>query len=218
MAAVARFAAEGGPVVGICNGFQVLTEAGLLPGALYRNAGLRFLCKTVECEVSSTDSILTMRTQLGQVLRLPINHYEGNYTCDATTLRELEDEGRVVLRYRGDNPNGSVHAIAGITNREGNVVGLMPHPERASDPMLGSADGRLLLESLLDASAAGRRYRSRTTLIRMRMRYPQPDLLCPRTGDSSEFRPSGAPPQTRPPRARWRSRSPCDSRSRPRRG
>ena len=118
MAAVARFAAEGGPVVGICNGFQVLTEAGLLPGALYRNAGLRFLCKTVECEVSSTDSVLTVRTQLGQVLRLPINHYEGNYTCDATTLRELEDEGRVVLRYRGDNPNGSVHAIAGITNRE----------------------------------------------------------------------------------------------------
>ena len=158
MAAVARFAAEGGPVVGICNGFQVLTEAGLLPGALYRNAGLRFLCKTVECEVSSTDSILTMRTQLGQVLRLPINHYEGNYTCDATTLRELEDEGRVVLRYRGSNPNGSVHAIAGITNREGNVVGLMPHPERASDPMLGSADGRLLLESLLGASATGRRY------------------------------------------------------------
>ncbi len=157
MAAVARFAAEGGPVVGICNGFQVLTEAGLLPGALYRNAGLRFLCKTVECEVSSTDSILTMRTQLGQVLRLPINHYEGNYTCDATTLRELEDEGRVVLRYRGENPNGSVHAIAGITNRERNVVGLMPHPERASDPMLGSADGRLLLESVLDASAAGRR-------------------------------------------------------------
>ena len=156
MDAVARFAADGGPVVGICNGFQVLTEAGLLPGALNRNSGLRFLCKTVECEVVSTDSVLTGRARPGQLLRLPINHYEGNYTCDAPTLRELENEGRVVLRYRGDNPNGSVHAIAGITNRERNVVGVMPHPERASDPLLGSADGRLLLESLLEASAAVR--------------------------------------------------------------
>ena len=158
MVAVARFAAEGGPVVGICNGFQVLAEAGLLPGALYRNAGLRFLCKTVECEVSSTDSVLTARARLGQVLRLPINHYEGSYTCDAATLRELEAENRVVLRYLGENPNGSVHAIAGITNRARNVVGVMPHPERASDPLLGSADGRLLFDSLLGSSAAHRRY------------------------------------------------------------
>jgi phosphoribosylformylglycinamidine synthase len=158
MDAVARFAAGGGPVVGICNGFQVLTEAGLLPGALYRNSGLRFLCKTVECEVASTDSVLTGGARAGQVLRLPINHYEGNYTCDERTLLELESEERVVLRYRGENPNGSVHAIAGITNRERNVVGVMPHPERASDPLLGSADGRLLLESLLVASATVRRW------------------------------------------------------------
>jgi phosphoribosylformylglycinamidine synthase len=125
---------------------------------LNRNSGLRFVCKTVECEVASTDSVLTGRARAGQVLRLPINHYEGSYTCDARTLRELESEGRVVLRYRGDNPNGSVHAIAGITSRERNVVGVMPHPERASDPLLGSADGRLLLESLLEASTALRLY------------------------------------------------------------
>ncbi len=154
MEAVARFAAEGGPVVGICNGFQVLTEAGLLPGALRRNAGLRFLCRTVECEVASTRSPLTSQASLGQVLHIPINHYEGNYTCDETTLRELENDGRVVLRYRGENPNGSVHAIAGITNRSRNVVGVMPHPERASSPLLGSTDGRVLLESLLESSAS----------------------------------------------------------------
>jgi len=157
MEAVARFADDRGPVVGICNGFQVLTEAGLLPGALRRNSGLRFLCKTVECEVDSTASVLTVGAALGQILRLPINHYEGNYTCDETTLRELENEGRVVLRYRGENPNGSVHAIAGITNRAGNVVGVMPHPERASNPLLGSTDGRVLLESLLESSTEGGR-------------------------------------------------------------
>jgi phosphoribosylformylglycinamidine synthase len=160
MAAVARFATDGGPVVGICNGFQVLTEAGLLPGALRRNSGLRFLCRTVECEVASTASVLTGQAAIGQVLRLPINHYEGNYTCDETTLSELEDEGRVVLRYRGENPNGSVHAIAGITNRARNVVGVMPHPERASNPLLGSTDGRVLLESLLESSAGARRSKS----------------------------------------------------------
>ncbi len=155
MSEVARFAADGGPVVGICNGFQVLTEAHLLPGALCRNAGLRFLCKTVECEVASTDSVLTARARLGQVLRLPINHYEGRFTCDQATLQELEAEERVVLRYWADNPNGSVHSIAGITNRARNVVGLMPHPERASEPLCGSVDGRMLLESLLASLADG---------------------------------------------------------------
>jgi len=155
MGQVERFAADGGPVVGICNGFQVLTEAGMLPGALCRNSGLRFLCKTVECEVASTGSVLTARAQLGQVLRLPINHYEGRFTCDEATLDELESEDRVVLRYLEDNPNGSVHAIAGITNRAGNVVGLMPHPERASDALCGSVDGRVLLESLLASLADG---------------------------------------------------------------
>jgi phosphoribosylformylglycinamidine synthase len=155
MREVARFADDGGPVVGICNGFQVLTEAGLLPGALCRNSGLRFLCKTVECEVASTSSILTSRARRGQVLSLPINHYEGRFTCDESTLDELEGEDRVVLRYRADNPNGSVHSIAGITNRARNVVGLMPHPERASDALCGSVDGRILLESLLASLADG---------------------------------------------------------------
>lgn len=145
---VARFAADGGAVVGICNGFQVLTEADLLPGALQKNAGLKFLCRTVELEVTSSASVLTRQCEAGQRLRIPINHFEGNYTCDPTTLAELRAQNRVVLRYL-DNPNGSVDEIAGITNEAGNVVGLMPHPERAMDPLLGSDDGRLLLGSLL---------------------------------------------------------------------
>ncbi len=148
MAAVERFAADGGPVVGICNGFQVLTEAGLLPGALQKNAGLKFVCTTVAVRVETTKSVLTAAAVPGQILRIPINHFEGNYTCSARTLARLRDEDRVVLRYV-DNPNGSTDAIAGICNAGRNVVGLMPHPERASDPLLGSTDGRVLLESLL---------------------------------------------------------------------
>lgn len=150
--AVADFARSGGPVVGICNGFQVLTEAGLLPGALQKNRGLTFLCQTVELEVVSTSSVLTRSLQSGQTLRLPINHFEGNYLCDAVTLAELHEQDRVVLRYR-NNPNGSLDDIAGITNAGGNVVGLMPHPERACHPLNGSVDGRLLLGSLLEAAA-----------------------------------------------------------------
>ena len=153
MSAVAEFAAAGGPVVGICNGFQVLTEAGLLPGALQKNAGLKFLCTTVECRVETTTSILTAGSALGDVLRLPINHFEGNYTCDAATLERLRAENRVVLRYV-DNPNGSLDDIAGIANAAGNVVGLMPHPERASDALLGSTDGVVLLQSLVDAATS----------------------------------------------------------------
>ena len=156
MGAVAEFAAVGGPVVGICNGFQVLTEAGLLPGALQKNRGLKFLCTTVELEVATTHSALTNRAEAGARLRVPINHFEGNYTCSPETLAELEGEDRVVVRYV-DNPNGSVGDIAGICNKGRNVVGLMPHPERAYDPLLGSGDGRVLLESLLAAAteAAG---------------------------------------------------------------
>jgi phosphoribosylformylglycinamidine synthase len=154
MAAVAGHAADGGPVVGICNGFQILTEAGLLPGALQKNAGLKFLCETVRCRVTSTGSALTRRAELGSELRLPINHFEGNYTCDPATLDELRAQDRIVLRYV-DNPNGSLDDIAGIANRAGNVVGLMPHPERASDPLLGSDDGVVLLASLLGAAADG---------------------------------------------------------------
>jgi phosphoribosylformylglycinamidine synthase I len=153
MDAVAEHAAAGGPVVGICNGFQVLTEAGLLPGALQKNAGLTFVCDTVELEVVSTRSVLTNRATPGAVLRIPINHFEGNYVCDADTLRQLHDEDRIVVRYLR-NPNGSLDDIAGISNEAGNVVGLMPHPERASSPLLGSADGVVLLESLLGAASA----------------------------------------------------------------
>lgn len=148
MDAVRRFAADGGPVVGICNGFQVLTEAGLLPGALQKNAGLKFLCTTVEVRVDSARSTLTSAASVGDILRIPINHFEGNYTCDPATLAQLRDDECVVLRYV-DNPNGSIDDIAGICNKAGNVVGLMPHPERASDPLLGSEDGLVLLRSLL---------------------------------------------------------------------
>jgi phosphoribosylformylglycinamidine synthase subunit PurQ / glutaminase len=154
MTAVASFAATGGPVVGICNGFQVLTEAHLLPGALQKNRGLTFLCTTVEVEVASNASVLTMGVPVGTRLRIPINHFEGNYICDARTLAELQGEGRIVLRYL-DNPNGSIDGIAGICNGPGNVIGLMPHPERASDPLLGSTDGQVLLGALLAGAADG---------------------------------------------------------------
>jgi len=153
MHAVSDFAAGGGPVVGICNGFQVLTEAGLLPGALQKNVGLSFVCETVELRVETSASVLTALASPGAVLRVPINHFEGNYVCDDATLRQLREGDRVVLRYL-DNPNGSLDDIAGIANESGNVVGLMPHPERASDPLLGSDDGVVLLRSLLAAASA----------------------------------------------------------------
>ena len=149
MGAITQFIADGGPVVGICNGFQVLTEAGLLPGALQKNSGLKFLCQPTVLRVDSTDSVLTRRATIGAELSVPINHFEGNYTCDVETLARLRDEDRIVLRYV-DNPNGSLDDIAGVCNEEGNVVGLMPHPERACDELLGSADGAALIASLLD--------------------------------------------------------------------
>jgi phosphoribosylformylglycinamidine synthase len=155
MGAVREFAAAGGPVVGICNGFQVLTEAGLLPGALQKNAGLKFLCTTVALRVESTDSVLTNAATAGSVLRIPINHFEGNYTVDPATLDELRADDRIVLRYV-DNPNGSMDGIAGVCNEQRNVVGLMPHPERASHELLGSTDGVPLLESLVRAAVAAR--------------------------------------------------------------
>ncbi len=152
MDAVSQFAAAGGPVVGICNGFQVLTEAGLLPGALQKNAHLRFLCTEVTVRVTSTGSALTGLCATGDELAIPINHFSGSYVCDDATLAELRGEDRIVLRYV-DNPNGSVDDIAGITNAAGNVVGLMPHPERASSELLGSADGLVLLRSLTQAAS-----------------------------------------------------------------
>jgi phosphoribosylformylglycinamidine synthase len=152
MGAVAAFAREGGPVLGICNGFQVLTEAGLLPGALQKNRGLKFLCRTVPVRVENSRSVLTRGVEQGTVLDLPINHFEGNYTCSPETLAELRSGDRIVLRYV-DNPNGSVDDIAGVCSAEGNVVGLMPHPERASDALLGSVDGLPLLGAFLASGA-----------------------------------------------------------------
>jgi len=153
MDAVRELAAAGGPVVGICNGFQVLTEAGLLPGALQKNRGLKFICTTAKVRVDSTDSALTADAALGDVLRIPINHFEGSYTCDADTLAMLRSEDRVVVRYV-DNPNGSVDDIAGVCNEGRNVVGLMPHPERACHPLVGSMDGAVLLRSVLMCAGA----------------------------------------------------------------
>jgi phosphoribosylformylglycinamidine synthase subunit PurQ / glutaminase len=158
MRAVGEYARAGGPVIGICNGFQVLCEAHLLPGALQKNSGLKFLCETVALRVETTSTALTNQARVGDVLRIPINHFEGNYVCDARALAELRAEDRVILRYV-DNPNGSLDDIAGICNAEGNVVSLMPHPERASDVLLGSSDGVVLLKSLLAAAT------SRATLL-----------------------------------------------------
>jgi phosphoribosylformylglycinamidine synthase I len=153
MAAVREHAAAGGPVVGICNGFQVLCEAGLLPGALQKNAGLKFLCRPARLRVEAGGTPLTTGVQVGTELTIPINHFEGNYTCEPHTLAELRADDRVVLRYV-DNPNGSVDDIAGICSPGRNVVGLMPHPERASHPLLGSTDGVPLLRSLLVTAGA----------------------------------------------------------------
>ena len=159
MRAVSRFARDGSLVIGICNGFQILLEAGLLPGAMLRNTGLRFICRFVTLRVERTGTPFTNRFQPGQVVRMPIAHNEGRYTADVNTLREVRDQ--TVFRYCDEdghvtdaaNPNGSVDAIAGITNAAGNVMGMMPHPERASEELLGSIDGRLVFESMLEALA-----------------------------------------------------------------
>jgi phosphoribosylformylglycinamidine synthase len=162
MDAVRAFAAQGGPVLGICNGFQILLEAGLLPGAILRNVGLKFRCEHVHLRVEATDTPFTLRCTRGEVLRIPIAHGEGNYYADAQTLASLEANRQVVFRYStadgeidpAANPNGSAHAIAGICNPARNVLGLMPHPERACEPALGSADGLVIFESVV-ASLAG---------------------------------------------------------------
>ncbi len=153
MGAVEQMADQGRPVIGICNGFQVLTEAHLLPGALQKNKGLTFLCQMAELEVTSNRSVLTAGLDVGRRLRLPINHFEGNYTVSPEVLSQLESEGRVVLRYV-NNPNGSMGDAAGICNQAGNVVGLMPHPERATSDLLGSTDGFALLRALLASAGA----------------------------------------------------------------
>jgi phosphoribosylformylglycinamidine synthase subunit PurQ / glutaminase len=148
MGAVADFAASGGPVLGICNGFQVLCEAGLLPGALLPNAGLRFVCRQVAVEVESTATPFTAGLSAGDRLSVPVKHMSGRYFAPAATLDELEERGQVTLRYTdGHDPNGSAGGIAGVRNEAGNVMGLMPHPEHAVDPLTGSVDGLRLFES-----------------------------------------------------------------------
>lgn len=149
MEEVVRFAGRGGLVLGICNGFQILTEAGLLPGALMRNVGLKFVCEMVSLRVENTRTLFTKPYTLNPVVRMPIAHGEGNFVADEETLDRLEDEGRVVFRYEPVNPNGSRRNIAGIMNREGNVLGMMPHPERCSETALGNEDGRKVFESII---------------------------------------------------------------------
>ncbi|MBM3783504.1 MAG: phosphoribosylformylglycinamidine synthase subunit PurQ [Acidobacteria bacterium] len=153
ISAVKGFAARGGLVVGICNGFQILTECGLLPGALVRNQGLKFLCKPVQLRVETTNTPFTNACHKGQIVTFPIAHGEGCYTASAEVLAGLEAEDRVVFRYVA-NPNGSNNAIAGICNRERNVLGMMPHPERATDPLMGSTDGLTLFRSMVAAFAS----------------------------------------------------------------
>jgi len=154
---VIAFAKRGGPVLAICNGFQIACEAGLLPGALLRNASLKYICEWVRLRAESTETLFTNRYESGAIMRVPIAHGDGRYTADDATLDTLEGEGRVVFRYAGGpadadewwSPNGSMRAIAGITNEAGNVLGMMPHPERAVDTLLGSADGLGVFESVL---------------------------------------------------------------------
>jgi len=161
MGAVKEFASRGGLVMGICNGFQILCEAGLLPGALLRNRNLKFICDHVNIRVEATDTPFTNRCQRNQVLSVPIAHGDGNYFCDDQTLAELQRENRILFRYSDAsgklttdaNPNGSLDNIAGICNRERNVLGMMPHPERASEQQLGSMDGRILFYSVADTLA-----------------------------------------------------------------
>jgi phosphoribosylformylglycinamidine synthase I len=159
MKPVAKFARSGGMVLGICNGFQILLEAGLLPGAMMRNSGLRFICRHVHIRVEQTDTPFTNAAAKGQILKIPIAHSDGNYTCDEATLAELEKNRQVIFRYTtpdgkddaAGNPNGSMASIAGICNRERNVAGLMPHPERAMELVLDSADGLVIFRSMVEA-------------------------------------------------------------------
>ena len=160
MREVVRFANQGGTVIGICNGFQILLEAGLLPGVLLRNASLKFVCKYVHLRVESNDSRFTNQCSTGEVLSIPIAHGDGNYFTDPETLRRLEGSGQILLRYCDAdgrltpeaNPNGSMANIAGIVNAEGNVLGMMPHPERSSDPLLRHTDGQKIFRSILEYS------------------------------------------------------------------
>ncbi|OGC29446.1 phosphoribosylformylglycinamidine synthase I [candidate division WOR-1 bacterium RIFOXYB2_FULL_48_7] len=149
MEAVKAHADKGKLVIGICNGFQILTEAGLLPGALHRNKGLHFVCKHVKLRVEQNKTPFTSQYKKGQILNIPIAHGEGNYICDSNTLKDLKKNKQIVFTYHGENPNGSIESIAGITNKQRNVLGMMPHPERASEDILGSIDGLKLFQSII---------------------------------------------------------------------
>jgi len=159
MESVRKFADGGGIVLGICNGFQILTECHMLPGALLRNAGLKYICRAIHLRVESTNTPFTQALTKGEVLQVPIGHMEGNYFCDAETLKQLQDQNRIVFRYStkdgqvnaAANPNGSIDNIAGICNEGGNVLGMMPHPERSSEETMGCADGYRVFESLVGA-------------------------------------------------------------------
>ena len=152
MAAVGDFAASGGPVLGICNGFQILCEAGLLPGVLRPNASLSFVCRDVAIRVERSAAPFTSRCEKGQRLVIPVKHGEGCWFAPPQLVKELDRNSQIVLRYAGESPNGSVDEVAGVVDERGNVMGLMPHPEHAVDPLLGSGDGALILASLLDAA------------------------------------------------------------------
>lgn len=149
MKALKEFAAAGKPVLGVCNGFQILTEANLLPGALIRNKNLKFMCRTVQLKVENNDTLFTNQYEAGEVINIPIAHGEGNYYCDEETLAELKANNQIAFTYEGENPNGSLADIAGIINKEGNVLGMMPHPERAANEIVGGADGLKLFKSIV---------------------------------------------------------------------
>ena len=149
MKALKEFAAAGKPVLGVCNGFQILTEAGLLPGALLRNKNLKFMCRTVQLKVENNKSLFTNAYEAGEIINIPIAHGEGNYYCDEETLASLKANNQIAFTYYGENPNGSLADIAGITNEAGNVLGMMPHPERAANEIVGGADGLKLFKSIV---------------------------------------------------------------------
>lgn len=149
MAEVVKAAQAGKPVLGVCNGFQILLEAGLLPGAMRRNDGLKFICRNVELKVENNQSMFTTGYKLHESITIPVAHGEGNYYCDEETLEELKQNNRILFTYKGENPNGSLEQIAGITNEQGNVLGMMPHPERAVDSLLGSKDGLKIFQSIV---------------------------------------------------------------------
>jgi len=149
MAEVKKAADAGKPVLGVCNGFQILTEAGLLPGALLRNKNLKFMGRTVQLKVNNNNTLFTNQYEPGQIINIPIAHGEGNYYCDEETLQKLKDNNQIVFTYSGENPNGSLEDIAGIINERGNVLGMMPHPERAVDALVGGADGLAVFKSIV---------------------------------------------------------------------